>query len=70
MYSFNTCAATGSSLSSHPMDRWQASPQWNYVMTATLLGDVLSSELDSASSSVVLCAKVILKPGSAVTLHG
>ena len=53
-----------------PMERWQASPQWNHAMTATLLGDVLSSELDSASSGVVLCAKVTLKPGSAVTLHG
>ena len=53
-----------------PMDRWQASPQWNHVMTAMLLGDVLSSELDLASSSVILCVKVTLKPGSAVTLHG
>ena len=52
-----------------PMERWQASPQWNHMMTAMLMGDVLSSELDSASSSVVLCVKVTLKPGSAVTLH-
>ena len=53
-----------------PMERWQASPLWNHAMTATLMGDVLSSELDSASSDVVLCVKVTLKPGSVVTLHG
>ncbi len=53
-----------------PIEKWQASPQWNHVITATLLSDVLSSELDSASSNVILCAKVTLKPGSAVTLHG